>query len=158
VTYTLSNHDLVDPAVELVKPIELTIDQSLGEDRARHMVRIAQLGAGFNPVRGLAADVFAGTYPALWIYFIGPVLGSAGAAAATVHGASNQSPANYVTTRRFLATCAAGYLTARQPRRATTTPDRASNSERSMTSNPPARSRCRSSRHRYIRDSSRPAS
>ena len=42
-TFTLSNHDLVDPAAELVKPVELTVDQSLREDRARHMVRIAQL-------------------------------------------------------------------------------------------------------------------
>ena len=41
-------------------------------------------GAGFNPVRGLAPDVLAGTYPALWIYFIGPIVGSVGAAAATM--------------------------------------------------------------------------
>lgn len=33
-------------------------------------------GAGFNPVRGLAPDVAAGWYPALWIYFAGPVAGA----------------------------------------------------------------------------------
>jgi hypothetical protein len=43
VTFTLSNHDLVDAAVELIKPIELSVDQNPREDRARHMVRIAQL-------------------------------------------------------------------------------------------------------------------
>jgi glycerol uptake facilitator-like aquaporin len=39
-------------------------------------------GAGFSPVRGLAPDLMAGAYPALWIYFAGPVAGSAAAAAA----------------------------------------------------------------------------
>jgi aquaporin Z len=39
-------------------------------------------GAGFNPVRGLAPDVLARSYPAVWIYLIGPVAGGAGAAAA----------------------------------------------------------------------------
>jgi aquaporin Z len=33
-------------------------------------------GAGFNPVRGLAPDVPADTYPALWIYFAGPLAGA----------------------------------------------------------------------------------
>ncbi len=32
-------------------------------------------GAGFNPVRGLAPDVLAGTYPAIWIYLVGPLAG-----------------------------------------------------------------------------------
>jgi TRAP-type C4-dicarboxylate transport system permease small subunit len=39
-------------------------------------------GAGFNRVRGLAPDVLDGAYPALWIYFAGPVLGALAAAAA----------------------------------------------------------------------------
>ncbi len=39
-------------------------------------------GAGFNPVRGLAPDVPAGTYPAVWIYIAGPVIGSLAAAGA----------------------------------------------------------------------------
>lgn len=39
-------------------------------------------GAGFNPVRGLAPDVLAGAYPALWIYFAGPLLGALVAAGA----------------------------------------------------------------------------
>ena len=39
-------------------------------------------GAGFNPVRGLAPDVLANAYPALWIYFAGPLLGALAAAAA----------------------------------------------------------------------------
>lgn len=38
-------------------------------------------GAGFNPVRGLAPDVAVATYPAVWIYFAGPLLGAAIAAA-----------------------------------------------------------------------------
>jgi hypothetical protein len=38
------------------------------------IVTVAPLGgAGFGPVRGLAPDVLAGTYPALWIYFAGPL-------------------------------------------------------------------------------------
>jgi aquaporin Z len=41
-------------------------------------------GAGFNPVRGLAPDVLAGAFPALWIYFAGPVLGGLVAAGAVV--------------------------------------------------------------------------
>jgi aquaporin Z len=41
-------------------------------------------GAGFNPVRGLAPDVLASVYPAIWIYFAGPVAGSAAAAAAVI--------------------------------------------------------------------------
>jgi aquaporin Z len=39
-------------------------------------------GAAFNPVRGLAPDVLAGTYPAVWIYIAGPLLGAALAAGA----------------------------------------------------------------------------
>ncbi len=39
-------------------------------------------GGAFNPVRGLAPDILAGTYPAVWIYFAGPLLGAALAAAA----------------------------------------------------------------------------
>lgn len=39
-------------------------------------------GAGFNPVRGMAPDVAAGFYPALWIYVAGPVAGCIMAAAA----------------------------------------------------------------------------
>lgn len=39
-------------------------------------------GAGFNPVRGLDPDVAAGSYPALWIYLIGPVFGALVAALA----------------------------------------------------------------------------
>lgn len=37
-------------------------------------------GAGFNPVRGLAPDILAGTYPAVWIYFAGPLVGCVAAA------------------------------------------------------------------------------
>jgi aquaporin Z len=37
-------------------------------------------GAGFNPVRGLAPDVLATVYPAIWIYFAGPIAGAAAAA------------------------------------------------------------------------------
>jgi aquaporin Z len=43
-------------------------------------------GAGFNPVRGIAPDVLATTYPAVWIYLAGPLLGAA-VAAATVRWA-----------------------------------------------------------------------
>lgn len=32
-------------------------------------------GAGFSPVRGLAPDVLAASYPAAWIYFAGPAAG-----------------------------------------------------------------------------------
>ena len=39
-------------------------------------------GAAFNPVRGLAPDILAGTYPAVWIYLAGPLLGAALAAGA----------------------------------------------------------------------------
>lgn len=39
-------------------------------------------GAAFNPFRGLAPDVLAGTYPAVWIYIAGPLLGAALAAGA----------------------------------------------------------------------------
>ncbi|HEX9517891.1 MAG TPA: aquaporin [Streptosporangiaceae bacterium] len=47
------------------------------------IIAVAPLsGGGFSPVRGLAPDLMAGTYPALWIYFVGPVVGSAAAAAA----------------------------------------------------------------------------
>ena len=47
------------------------------------IVAVAPLGgSGFSPVRGLAPDIPAGAYPALWIYFAGPVAGSAVAAAA----------------------------------------------------------------------------
>jgi aquaporin Z len=51
-------------------------------------------GAGFNPVRGLAPDVLAGTYPALWIYFIGPVVVVQARQPQLWRGASNQSPAS----------------------------------------------------------------
>jgi aquaporin Z len=39
-------------------------------------------GGAFNPVRGLAPDLLAGTYPAVWIYIAGPLMGAALAAAA----------------------------------------------------------------------------
>jgi aquaporin Z len=39
-------------------------------------------GAAFNPVRGLAPDVLADAYPAVWIYFAGPLLGAGLAAGA----------------------------------------------------------------------------
>jgi aquaporin Z len=39
-------------------------------------------GGAFNPVRGLAPDLLAGTYPAVWIYIAGPLLGAVLAAAA----------------------------------------------------------------------------
>jgi aquaporin Z len=39
-------------------------------------------GAAFNPVRGLAPDVLAGVYPAVWVYIAGPLLGAALAAGA----------------------------------------------------------------------------
>jgi aquaporin Z len=49
------------------------------------IVALAQVsGAGFNPVRGLAPDVLASVYPAIWIYVAGPVAGGAAAAAAVV--------------------------------------------------------------------------
>jgi aquaporin Z len=38
-------------------------------------------GGSFSPIRALAPDVLAGSYPALWIYFAGPIAGSAAAAA-----------------------------------------------------------------------------
>ncbi len=41
-------------------------------------------GAGVNPARGLAPDVVAGTYPAVWIYIASPLLGSALAAGALI--------------------------------------------------------------------------
>jgi aquaporin Z len=44
-------------------------------------------GAGFNPVRALAPDLIATVYPALWIYFAGPVLGSLVAARLVVGSA-----------------------------------------------------------------------
>jgi aquaporin Z len=34
-------------------------------------------GAGFNPVRGFAPDLVAGTYPGLWTFLIGPLAGTA---------------------------------------------------------------------------------
>jgi aquaporin Z len=50
---------------------------------AAFIVTVAPLsGGGFSPVRGLAPDVLAGTYPALWIYLAGPVAGGAAAAGA----------------------------------------------------------------------------
>jgi aquaporin Z len=39
-------------------------------------------GAGINPVRGLAPDLLAAAYPAVWIYIAGPFAGAALAAAA----------------------------------------------------------------------------
>jgi aquaporin Z len=39
-------------------------------------------GGAFNPVRGLAPDVLAGLYPAVWIYIAGPLLGAVLAAGA----------------------------------------------------------------------------
>jgi aquaporin Z len=39
-------------------------------------------GGAFNPVRGLAPDILADAYPAVWIYFAGPLLGAALAAGA----------------------------------------------------------------------------
>jgi aquaporin Z len=39
-------------------------------------------GAAFSPVRGLAPDVLAGRYPALWVYFAGPLAGAVIAALA----------------------------------------------------------------------------
>jgi glycerol uptake facilitator-like aquaporin len=54
-----------------------------GVTLAAFIVAVGRLsGAGFSPVRGLAPDLMAGAYPALWIYFVGPVAGSAAAAAA----------------------------------------------------------------------------
>jgi aquaporin Z len=43
-------------------------------------------GAGFNPVRGLAPDVLAVAFPALWVYFAGPLLGALAAAGLTAAG------------------------------------------------------------------------
>ncbi len=52
---------------------------------AMFIVAVAPLsGGGFSPVRGLAPDVVAGTYPALWIYLAGPVAGGAAAAGAVL--------------------------------------------------------------------------
>jgi Major intrinsic protein len=41
-------------------------------------------GGAFNPVRGLAPDVLAGVYPAVWVYITGPLLGAALAAEAFI--------------------------------------------------------------------------
>lgn len=47
------------------------------------IIALASLsGAAFSPVRALGPDVLAGEYPMLWIYFSGPAVGSAAAAAA----------------------------------------------------------------------------
>jgi hypothetical protein len=47
------------------------------------IIALASLsGAAFSPVRALGPDVLAGEYPMLWIYFAGPAVGSAAAAAA----------------------------------------------------------------------------
>ncbi len=49
------------------------------------IIAVAPLsGGGFSPVRALAPDLAAHAYPALWIYFAGPVVGSAAAAAAVL--------------------------------------------------------------------------
>jgi aquaporin Z len=47
-------------------------------------------GAGINPVRGLAPDLLASTYPAVWIYIAGPFAGAGLAAAAAI--SSNRQP------------------------------------------------------------------
>jgi aquaporin Z len=47
-------------------------------------------GAGINPVRGLAPDLLAAAYPAVWIYIAGPFAGAALAAAAAT--GSNRRP------------------------------------------------------------------
>ncbi len=39
-------------------------------------------GGAFNPVRGLAPDMLAGVYPAVWVYIAGPLLGATLAAEA----------------------------------------------------------------------------
>jgi SnoaL-like polyketide cyclase len=39
----LPDEDLVDNTTELVRPVNFVVDQGLSDDRARHMVRIAQL-------------------------------------------------------------------------------------------------------------------
>lgn len=55
------------------------------------IIALASLsGAAFSPVRALGPDVLAGQYPVLWIYFAGPVVGSA--AAATVVLVSGRRP------------------------------------------------------------------
>jgi aquaporin Z len=49
---------------------------------AGFIIALAPLsGAAFSPIRALAPDVMANAYPALWIYFAGPVAGSVAAAA-----------------------------------------------------------------------------
>jgi predicted ester cyclase len=35
-------HDLIDPSPDLIRPQSMTVDGSLGAERARHMVRIGQ--------------------------------------------------------------------------------------------------------------------
>lgn len=40
---TLTDADLVDPAPDLVHPLSLTVDARHDEDRARHLIKIAQL-------------------------------------------------------------------------------------------------------------------
>lgn len=42
-TRMLADKDLVDNTTELVRPINFVVDQGPSDDRARHMVRIAQL-------------------------------------------------------------------------------------------------------------------
>lgn len=49
-------------------------------------------GAGLNPIRGLAPDIAANNYPAIWIYLAGPVAGAAVAAAVVVASACGKSP------------------------------------------------------------------
>jgi glycerol uptake facilitator-like aquaporin len=41
-------------------------------------------GAGFSPVRALGPDIVTGTYPAVWIYLVGPLVGAAAAAGAVI--------------------------------------------------------------------------
>jgi glycerol uptake facilitator-like aquaporin len=74
---------------------------------AAFIVAVAPVsGGGFSPVRGLAPDVVADAYPALWIYLAGPVAGGAGAAGAVLAGGQRpitgklcHDPAIYCHTR-----------------------------------------------------------
>jgi hypothetical protein len=39
----LADEDLMDKSAGLIRPVTIAVDQGLSDDRARHMVRIAQL-------------------------------------------------------------------------------------------------------------------
>ena len=68
-------------------------------------------GAGFNPVRGLAPDVLANAYPAIWIYFACRSPEVRQRQRPLSPGEGDLSPASFTMTRRSAATCVARYHT-----------------------------------------------